>query len=465
MDARQRFRYGLALIAVCITSLPLQCLAHVRTYDFTGHFASRTFEPDGAFDAAFPWPGMEFIGSIAIDVDHSHDRNPDPQVGQFFGVVKSIELQFTTPNDRLRYSRRLNGGSELMVDAGSSLGDREEIRATVFDVVTEGGITGVTLTLVGRAANRNALASADVEAAFTAIPAELWELQIRSKTKTPAGEPILVIGRLSAMRERAPEEGGTDTYENSDFPPRPDTPVGRFWFPGSGTWEVRYDPDVYYTNTTVEPFALSLFGGTLGLRREDGSINETVASVRTDYSVEGFLSSKWKARGNTLGLVYNYSDPSNFYELRLFPSGIATVTKVIGGKRTVVSTARYRRGPKTSASPQPEDVSKPTLAQPDSVRAEHLAAIDAFVRIQRSGFSTTIQVNDKILFRRLEQRELGGGFVGVFSSWNSIRFRNFRFRVHVPRLFPPDAGPHQLLTQAIFVFPWDLQLWTAHSGT
>lgn len=441
MDARPHFRRALLLTAVCITAFPLQCLAHVHKYEFTGHFASRTFEPDGAFDAAFPWPGMEFIGSIAIDMDHAHDRNPDPQVGQFSGVVKSIELQFTTPSDRLRYSRRLNGGSELVVNSGSSLGDREEIRATVFNVVTEGGITGVTLTLVGRAANRNALAAAGVDAAFTAIPAELWELQIRSKTKTPAGQPILVIGRLSAMRERAPDEGGMDTYENSDFPPRPDAPVGRFWFPGSGTWEVRHDPNVYYTNTSVEPFALSLFGGTLGLRREDGSTNEMVAGIRTDYSVEGFLSSRWKARGNTLGLVYNYVDPNNFYELRLFPSGIATVTKVISGERTLVSAARYRRG------------------------AEHLAGIDAFVRIQRSGFTTTIQVNDRILFRKLEQRELGGGFVGVFSSWNAIRFRNFQFKAHVPRLFPPDPGPHQFLTQAIFVFPFDLQLWTAHRGT
>ena len=82
-----------------------------------------------------------------------------------------------------------------------------------------------------------------------------------------------------------------------------------------------------------------------------------------------------------------------------------------------------------------------------------LTGIDAHFEISRSDYDTTIKINDVVMFDKLRQTELGMGQVGPTSSFNSVKFRNFKLVRQVPKIFPAPRAPESFITLSWFPFP------------
>jgi hypothetical protein len=119
-------------------------------------------------------------------------------------------------------------------------------------------------------------------------------------------------------------------------------------------------------------------------------------ALRDNFSLAAQLTSQWPGSGNTLGLVFNYEDSANFYEVRFNPLGTATLNKVTNGTRLMLQTAAYPGAPKT-----------PFL-----------------VNVQRNANRIRVNAAGTALFDLTDADHVGGK-AGVFASWNKSRFDNF----------------------------------------
>jgi hypothetical protein len=434
--------------------MPLGVRAELRTYDFNGFFGSRTFLPiDAPPEGAWPSPGEEFSGSITIDTDLQNASVEDGNA-TFANAVKSMEIEIGSPDQRFTFLRGVNGTGSVRFNPGSHPGQPnnsgvQEISATVQGDLAENALGTISMTSVGRAANRPIFNNTDLTSwDLTDIPAQLWDLQMRAPTSAQITQPLLTIGRLTSLTRRPDGEGGRDTYAGADFPdPVPGESSGAEWTEFAGTWatENPTSSNAYLTDTSFAAFAMSTYIGPLPPVLGDSPWIpgfSLVPGIRTDYTFSGELSSTWRGSGNTLGAAYNVVDGENFYELRLFPGGYATVYSVIAGKRTALATARLPGSARVPACP----VKTPSC----------LTGIDANFEISRRDYNTTIKINGVVVFNNLRQAELGMGQVGPTSSFNSIKFRHFKLVANVPKLFPAPRAPESFYTASWFQFPFDV---------
>jgi hypothetical protein len=137
----------------------------------------------------------------------------------------------------------------------------------------------------------------------------------------------------------------------------------------------------YYSNAANAAFTSSVYVGQ--------ALQPFVAVSADLYS--GFTNS-----GNALGLVVNYRNAANFYEVRFTATGVVTINKVVNGVRTMLQTGSYTVPPKTFF---------------------HVSVLRDFERIE-------VRVNNGQPITA-EDSALKGGQAGVFASWNRARFDNF----------------------------------------
>jgi hypothetical protein len=137
----------------------------------------------------------------------------------------------------------------------------------------------------------------------------------------------------------------------------------------------------YYANAANVVFTSSVYTGQ--------TLQPFVVVSADLYS--GFTNS-----GNALGLLLNYRDAANFYEVRFTANGVVTINKVVNGARTMLQTGSYPVPPHTF------------------FHVEVLRDFEDFeVRINNGPAITA------------EDNTLRDGQAGVFSSWNMARFDNF----------------------------------------
>jgi hypothetical protein len=442
------------LLLLALSAIPPGVQAELRTYDFNGFFGSRTFLPiDAPPEGAWPSPGEEFSGSITIDTD-LQDARVAGGTATFANAIKSMEIEIGSPDQRFAFLRGINGTGALTLNPGSHPGEPnnsgvQAISATVRGDLAENALGTISMTLVGRAANRAIFNSTDLASwDLTDIPAQLWDLQMRTPASAQITQPLLTIGRLTSLTRRPDGESGQDTYAGADFPNAvAGEPSGAEWTEFAGAWATQTPAsgDPYLTDTSFAAFAMSAYIGPLPPIPGDTpwiTGFSLVPGIRTDYTFSGELSSTWRGSGNTLGAAYNIVDGNNFYELRLFPGGYATVYSVIAGKRTALATARLPGSARVPACP---------LKTPNC-----LTGIDAKFEISRRDYNTTIKINGVVVFNHLRQTELGMGQVGPTSSFNSIKFRHFKLMANVPKLFPAPRAPEFFYTASWFQFPFDV---------
>jgi hypothetical protein len=457
-----RARDYIALLMLVFMGLPLQVRAELRTYDFNGFISSRTFLPmDAPNEGVLPYTGQEFSGSVTIDTD-IQSVSINGGTATFANVVKSLELEIFSPDQRYTFSRGVNGTGALSIDPGNhpeqpNNSGVQEISATVQGDLAENAIGNLSMTLIGRAANRPIFDTTDLESwDLTDIPAQLWDLQIQAPMSAQVTQPLLIIGRLTSLTRRPDTEGGEDTYANSDFPtPVAGQPSGMWWATFSGAWQTENptSSDAYYTDTSQAAFSLAIFTNPLPPIAGDApwlTGFSLVTAVRTDFTFSGELSSTWRGSANTLGAAYNVVDADDFYELRLFPGGYATVYSVIAGKRTAIATAPLPGSARVPACP--------------ATSPNCLTGIDAKFEIQRQDYNTTVKINGVVVFNNLRQPELGMGGVGPTSSFNSIKFRNFKLAANVPKLFPAPRAPEYFFTLSWIQFSYQANIFQPLTG-
>ncbi|HET9446684.1 MAG TPA: hypothetical protein VFO35_10520, partial [Steroidobacteraceae bacterium] len=137
----------------------------------------------------------------------------------------------------------------------------------------------------------------------------------------------------------------------------------------------------YYANAANVAFTSSIY---------TGQILQPFAEVRADlYS--GFTGS-----GNALGLLVNYRNAANFYEVRFTARGVVTINKVVNGVRTMLQTGSYAVPPQTFFS---------------------VSVLRDFERIE-----VRVRNGQPIV---AEDSSLKDGQAGVFASWYRARFDNF----------------------------------------
>ena len=150
------------------------------------------------------------------------------------------------------------------------------------------------------------------------------------------------------------------------------------WTDSSGDWTPQSG---YYTNAANVAFTSSVYSGQ--------TLQPFVAVSADLYS--GFTNS-----GNALGLVVNYRNAANFYEVRFTATGVVTINKIVDGARTMLQTGSYAVPPKTFF---------------------HVSVLRDFESIE-------VRVNNGQPITA-EDSALRDGQAGVFASWNRARFDNF----------------------------------------
>lgn len=169
-----------------------------------------------------------------------------------------------------------------------------------------------------------------------------------------------------------------DTLDNFGNPP-----TG--WINNGGSWFWR---DGYWTNAANTSFTSTTYSG-----RE----------LKRNFEVSAELFPEWTASGNTFGLVFNYLNARNFYEVRLNSQGTATLSKVVGGTRSMIETGRY---------------SVPPFRVP------------LRVLVLKSGSDITVLVanmtSEPVI--RAQDATLSRGHAGAFASWNKVRVDEFSIR-------------------------------------
>ncbi len=149
------------------------------------------------------------------------------------------------------------------------------------------------------------------------------------------------------------------------------------WSVAAGTWAVTAGE---YRKSSVGAYDKSLYTG---------------ATYGTGFRYSARVYSPYSGAANTFGLLYNHVNASNFYEVKLTPTGIVTVNRVVNGARAQVASGTY-------AGAGPYKWVK--------------------VEVSRAGTTTTVRINDVAVFNNLSQPELGAGQAGLFSEWNPTSY-------------------------------------------
>jgi hypothetical protein len=165
----------------------------------------------------------------------------------------------------------------------------------------------------------------------------------------------------------------------------------------SGTWNVNAGT-LNGTSVNVSSIALPCpFSGNL-----------KGADAGTDLVYSARLLNQYGASGNLVGLIFNYQDPDDYYELVFSPTGSAFLNKLI-------QSVSYR------VAEFPHSVPRNTWFD---------------VQVFRNGIFTTVKVNGATVIRDVPQGELHGGATGVITHWAKAMFDDLSVLPYVVRSAP-----------------------------
>ncbi len=182
------------------------------------------------------------------------------------------------------------------------------------------------------------------------------------------------------------------------------------WNAGSGTWEVH---EREYWNSTNGIYDISIYGGS------------TFAGF--EYSAD--MKPDW---GNPFGLVFNYSDESNYFMARLdVEPPVASIVQVQDGVENIIAEGSYNGGG---------------------------TGIQIRVKVVNDGFSTSLLVNGDTIFDSIPAGEPRFGYIGLFSQLNWLWFDNVLVEADSTALadstvFPTGLETRWALSPVLHIFP------------
>jgi hypothetical protein len=376
----------LVTLLMCV-GIPLApAVAAPVTYEFEGFLTKHDLceiafdgscdDPGSRFYPNSFVPGMKFTGTMTLDTTLTGQH---PLTGEM-GTAPVIELELHNPAGDAIHQELPSGRDSYLTTS-----QRE---ASLGYAVTGGGDGVDEVVLRYQAAVDGQIPTDPASLDAAALQPSHWLLTLNRATCfaicRPFDEFDRLTGHITSIRRQG--SGGGEPYVE----PFTTTPAG--WTSQGGSWSA---VNGQYRNASNVSFTSSI---------------HTARSLQSRFEVSARLSSGFGASGNTLGLIFNYANPSNFYEIRFNPLGTVTFNAVINGTRTMVQSGRYQ----TSG-----------------------AGTFFTATVRREENSIDVFVNGAQVFDRQDAR-LVGGHAGVFSSWNLARVDDFR------------------LTQSGQVMPWNL---------
>jgi hypothetical protein len=154
----------------------------------------------------------------------------------------------------------------------------------------------------------------------------------------------------------------------------------------SGTWDVSGGT---LNSTAVTQTDISAFF-------QDCKGNDVGQDIGADFVFGASLLNEFGASGNLIGLVYDYQDSSNYYEVVFASTGSVQINKVFQGVRTTVATATH-------------SVPRNTWFN---------------VQVGRTSVQTDVRINGVTVIPNLVQLELLGGSIGFVTHWTRGHFDN-----------------------------------------
>lgn len=171
----------------------------------------------------------------------------------------------------------------------------------------------------------------------------------------------------------------------------------------SGTWDITGGTlnSTAVRRADIVALRSHCSGETLG--------DDAVNNIReTNFIYRARLFNRYGASGNLVGLVYNYQDAANYYEVVFSSTGIMQMNKIVEGIRTTVRTASHSIPQKTWFG----------------------------VQVFRQGVRTTVKLGGVPIVENQLQGELLGGSVGVITRWSKGNFDSVSLSPVVTR--PPS---------------------------
>jgi photosystem II stability/assembly factor-like uncharacterized protein len=146
------------------------------------------------------------------------------------------------------------------------------------------------------------------------------------------------------------------------------------WIPVHGVWTVQENQ---YRNSTADGIDVCIYNG----------------STFYDYTYSVKMKSDWN---NNYGVLFNYTDESNYYLLELDADPQTAFLKLIkNNTESLIAEAPYWGGG---------------------------AGIYTEVKVINNGTNTTVYINDSIIFDQVPAAEFSFGKIGLYSWWNPVWF-------------------------------------------
>ena len=319
----------------------------------------------GAQEAPFPGPnyrsltpGRHVVGTFTFDPARSENGAIAPVVALKLVALDNAEIIFNSEGQSLSSTietRAAGGVESVLVNAK-------------FD--TELLFTQVELSWASP--GQGQLPADPRTLNILALQPYGWKLAIRGAENFPCESSHCRTDFADAQIYSFKRAAASAEYEQrfTSTTPR--------WTNSGGNWTAQSG---FYANAANVAFTSSVY---------TGQTLQPFVEVRADlYS--GFTNA-----GNALGLVLNYRNASNFYEVRFTANGVVTINKVVNGVRTMLETGSYSAPPKTFF---------------------RVSVLRDFSAIEVSVNNAQPIIADDFT--------LQDGRAGVFSSFNSARFDNF----------------------------------------
>ncbi len=383
-----------------------------ETYDYVGWVTQRK-----VLDASVPLPyhfeehgqNAAFLGTLTVDLA----LPPQQRVlhfSAFDAPGETIEAAVGHPDNRVVSQNT----SQLGIGVPPPHWEMVTVKGNTGPLAGQDGRSiAMSLQWYGEpGAARQYPADAQQVDLATLTPRTSWRLTLTLRQGSVVY--AVLLANVTAVKRRG--SGGPDYAENFN------DGAAQGWTPRNGAWsaatgDLRNSANALFTSSTIQ-----------GLALPDDFV------VLTDV----YLS--WSASGNTAGVLFNYLDPGNFYEVRLNAQGVARFSQVRNGVRQTLITRTY----------------------PDA-GAKRWHTI--YVKREGGGSALVIQINGQLVFDTEffpdDPEPLRGGSAGVFASWNLARFDNVLIGTPLTGV---SGGREQFNGDSGVLFPVQVGTWTIANG-
>jgi hypothetical protein len=218
--------------------------------------------------------------------------------------------------------------------------------------------------------------------------------------------PLLACVLLTAIGITHAADSGfvppTSVYMHTDFD-ESDSPFNpESWQAEAGSWRASGGT---YNNTSVGPTSLTII--TEYYPNPNGPPNQSVNDSSVGFHYRARIRSAGTGIEELAGVVYNYIDAANYYEVLFSADGTAAVRRMLNGTVSVVTSTSY---------------------QGSGVN------IWFDVEVAKRAGLTNISVNGLPIITALAQDELSGGRLGLITHHTTAKFD----KVSIARPFGPQ---------------------------